>query len=145
MLQLPGDDTSSVTLAPGREGVFGWNSRGARLARAISPAFIIGGGEVRFGDILPLAGGGDGGDCLPPPDDVDACPLGGRGTSGEGGDSLFKVDCGDPDEVPAAGGDSSASEEPAGPGFGLRPSRKALAISAAFHFEYLIFSSLCTG
>lgn len=99
---------------------------------------------MRFGEILPLTSG-DGGDCLPPPDDVDACPLVGRGASGEGGDSLCRVDCGEPDEVPAAGGDSNSSEPPAGPGVGLRPSRKALAISAAFHFAYFIFSSLCAG
>lgn len=32
---------------------------------------------------------------------------------------------------------------PAAPGVGLRPSRKALAMSAAFHLEYLIFPSVC--
>lgn len=44
-----------------------------------------------------------------------------------------------------AGGVRSGSccrPEPAGPGVGFRPSRKALAMSAAFHFAYLIFSSL---
>ena len=37
---------------------------------------------------------------------------------------------------------SSASSPPGGPGVGCRPSRKALAISAAFHFAYLIFSTI---
>ena len=36
----------------------------------------------------------------------------------------------------------SVATEPGGPGVGLRPSRNALAISAAFHFAYLIFSSM---
>lgn len=35
----------------------------------------------------------------------------------------------------------SGRPEPAGPGMGLRPSRKALAMSAAFHLAYRIFSS----
>lgn len=35
----------------------------------------------------------------------------------------------------------SGRPEPAGPGVGLRPSRKALAMSAAFHLAYRIFSS----
>lgn len=35
---------------------------------------------------------------------------------------------------------SCSSVQPGGPGIGLRPSRKALAMSAAFHFEYRILS-----
>ena len=43
-----------------------------------------------------------------------------------------------------AGGSSSwgVAAEAAGPGVGVRPSRKAFAISAAFHLAYLIFSSI---
>ena len=35
-----------------------------------------------------------------------------------------------------------SSSVPAGPGVGLRPSRNALEMSAAFHFAYLIFASI---
>ena len=38
---------------------------------------------------------------------------------------------------------SCSSAHPGGPGIGLRPSRKALAISVAFHLAYLIFSRFC--
>jgi hypothetical protein len=37
---------------------------------------------------------------------------------------------------------SCCASEPAGPGVGFRPSRKAFAISVAFHFAYLIFSNV---
>lgn len=40
-------------------------------------------------------------------------------------------------------GSSSTGRPPAGPGTGTRPSRNALAISEAFHLEYLILSRFC--
>lgn len=40
---------------------------------------------------------------------------------------------------------SSFGNPPAGPGTGLRPSRKARPISEAFHFEYVIFSLICVS
>lgn len=99
----------------------------------MSLAFMAGGGVVRLGEVLPVVGG----DCLP--FDV-ALPFGGKETPGEGGDNLLREDVGDPD-VPTAGRVSGSRPEPAGPGAGLRPSLKAFAMSAAFHLEYLIFSS----
>ena len=61
-----------------------------------------------------------------------------------GGGGVVRVIDGD-----SAGGDSggraTSSSEPAGPGVGLRPSRNALAMSAAFHFAYRIFSSVESG
>jgi hypothetical protein len=119
VLQLPGLLTSSVTPTPGRGGVFGWNSRG----------------EVRLGETLPV-GGEDGGDCLPA---AGALPLCGK--VDEGGDELRRFDGGEPAVASTSKVDSGSMPEPAGPGIGFRPSRKAFAISAAFHFEYLIFSS----
>jgi hypothetical protein len=135
VLQLPGLLTSSVTPTPGRGGVFGWNSRGASLARAMSVKSICGGGEVRLGETLPV-GGEDGGDCLPA---AGALPLCGK--VDEGGDELRRFDGGEPAVASTSKVDSGSMPEPAGPGIGFRPSRKAFAISAAFHFEYLIFSS----
>ena len=88
VLQLPGDDTSSAVLAPGRGGVFGWNSRGAMLARAISSALITGGGDNRLGEILPLLGR-VGGDCLPSSDDINASLVDRGPSEEEGGDSLI--------------------------------------------------------
>ena len=128
VLQLPGLLVSSVTPAPGRGGVFGRNSRGAWLARAMSAKSMCGGGEVRLGETLPV-GGEDGGDCLPA---AGALPLCGKVDEG-----------GEPVVASTSGIDSGSMPEPAGPDIGLRPSRKAFAMSAAFHFEYLIFSSDC--
>ena len=81
-----------------------------------------------------ICGGGgverviDGGECLEGSgDEADGGVVGGTtfksGTSG------------------AAAGVGSSTADPAGPGVGLRPSRRALAMSAAFHLAYLIFSS----
>jgi hypothetical protein len=85
-----------------------------------------------------LAGGEDGGDCLLA---TGALPLFGKAELDEGGDEPTRVDGGVPTVVSTSRAESGPIPEPAGPGLGFRPSRKALAMSAAFHLEYLIFSS----
>ena len=80
--------------------------------------------------------GGDGKDCFLA---TGALPWGGKGAPKGGGDEPTRVDGVPAEELPS--GKSSSVPELAGPGVGLRPSRKAFAMSAAFHFEYLIFSS----
>ncbi len=42
----------------------------------------------------------------------------------------------------AAATSVSSAADPTGPAVGLRPSRRALEMSAAFHLAYLIFSSM---
>jgi hypothetical protein len=49
------------------------------------------------------------------------------------------VPCGE--EPGGEEGSTTSGSAPDGPGAGLRPSRMAFAISAAFHFAYRIFSS----
>ena len=63
-------------------------------------------------------------------DDVDGGVVGGATTtSGRSG-------------AGAVGVPSAADSAPAGPGVGLRPSRRALEMSAAFHLAYLILASM---
>lgn len=45
----------------------------------------------------------------------------------------------------SAASSSPSCSPPAGPGVGVRPSRNALAMSAAFHLAYLIRSRFCKG
>lgn len=138
MLQVPGLDASWISLSALRGGA--WNSRGATFARSISLEFIDGGGVVRLGDIFLSKDGGEDGLT------EDVGGEGGRAndTRGEGGDLLAR---GGEDEgfvVGMPGSSRSTFESgPAGPATGLRPSRNAFAISAAFHLEYLIFSMDC--
>lgn len=101
------------------------------LARAISSAFITGGGEVRLGEIFRASVGGE--DCF----------VGRVWGGGRGGEELLALG-GEEDEAAmgcSGSSNSKSNSEPAGPEAGLRPSRNALAMSAAFHFEYLIFST----
>ena len=92
-----------------------------RLARAISSAFIWGGGDVRLGEVRGDMVGGDG-------VDIETFRLG----SLEGDDPV------------GTGGERRSGSicDPAGPGVGLLPSRYAFAISAAFHFAYFILPSV---
>lgn len=90
--------------------------------------------ESDVGDLLRARGGGDrSGDTRPEEADLvgadgrdSECESEGPGSSAV---SWFATSC--------------SSAHPGGPGIGLRPSRKALAISVAFHLAYLIFSRFC--
>lgn len=145
VLQLPGLDGSSLSasrsaLVLTRGGIRGWNSRGVRFARAMSSEFIVGGGVMRRGEVLPGARGGDGGPFVAA---KEAAGREGEEAEGCGGDEEGWGG----DEGPAVGCPGKSMSmfelEPAGPDAGLRPSRNAFAISAAFHFAYFIFSSDC--